>query len=154
MMVVHEDDYVEVTLVNPATNTMPHNVDFHAATGALGGAELTLISPGEQVVLRWKATRSGTFVYHCAPGGPMTPWHVVWGMSGTVMVLPRGGLTDGNGKSLRYDHVYYIGENDFYIPRDAKGKFKSYGSPGEAYADTAEVMRRLIPTHVVFNGRA
>ena len=49
LLVVHEGDYVEVTLVNPATNSMPHNIDFHAATGALGGAELTLINPGEQV---------------------------------------------------------------------------------------------------------
>ena len=36
-MVVHEGDYLELTLVNPASNTMPHNVDFHASTGALGG---------------------------------------------------------------------------------------------------------------------
>jgi nitrite reductase (NO-forming) len=36
LMVVHEGDYVEVTLVNPATNTMMHTIDFHAATGALG----------------------------------------------------------------------------------------------------------------------
>src|SRR5690606_23948698 len=35
-LVVHEGDYVEVTLVNPKTNMMPHNVDFHSATGALG----------------------------------------------------------------------------------------------------------------------
>ena len=40
LMVVHEGDYVEVKLVNPATNSMPHNIDFHSATGALGGAEL------------------------------------------------------------------------------------------------------------------
>src|SRR5689334_24677446 len=59
LMVVHEGDYVEVTLVNPDTNSMPHNVDFHSATGALGGAELTLVNPGEQVVLRWKATKTG-----------------------------------------------------------------------------------------------
>ncbi len=32
LMVVHEGDYVELTLVNPKTNKMPHNVDFHAAT--------------------------------------------------------------------------------------------------------------------------
>ena len=56
MMVVHQGDYVELTLVNPDTNTMPHNIDFHSATGALGGGALTLINPGEQVVLRWKAT--------------------------------------------------------------------------------------------------
>src|SRR6478736_6808167 len=76
LMVVHEGDYVEVTLVNPETNSMPHNIDFHSATGAAGGGDLTLINPGEQVVLRWKATRAGVFIYHCLPGGPMTPWHI------------------------------------------------------------------------------
>src|SRR5574337_1080098 len=59
MMVVHEGDYLELTLVNPATNVMTHNIDFHASTGALGGGELTLINPGEEVVLRFKATRAG-----------------------------------------------------------------------------------------------
>src|SRR5262245_58553595 len=141
LMVVHEGDYVEVTLVNPATSTMPHNVDFHSATGALGGGGLTLVNPGEQVVLRWKATRPGVFIYHCAPGGPMTSWHTVSGMSGAVMVLPRDGLKDGAGKPLKYDRVYYIGENDFYIPRDAKGNFKSYPSLAESYPDMDEVMR-------------
>lgn len=38
LMVVHEGDYVELTLVNPATNMMMHNIDFHSATGALGGS--------------------------------------------------------------------------------------------------------------------
>src|SRR6476620_9503933 len=33
LMVVHEGDYVEVTLVNPSTNSMLHNVEFHSATG-------------------------------------------------------------------------------------------------------------------------
>src|SRR5690349_14546179 len=153
LMVVHEGDYVELTLVNPETNTMPHNIDFHSATGALGGGELTLVNPGEQVVLRWKATRTGVFVYHCAPGGPMIPWHVVSGMSGAVMVLPRDGLKDDTGKPLHYDRIYYVGENDFYIPRDENGKFKSYDSHGESYADTVEVMRKLTPTHVVFEGK-
>jgi len=152
MMVVHEGDYVEVTLVNPEANTMPHNVDFHSATGGLGGGALTHVNPGEQVVLRWKATRTGTFVYHCAPEG-MIPWHVVSGMHGTVMVLPRDGLKNREGKSLRYDRVYYIGENDLYVPKDANGKYRSYDTPGEAFADTTEVMRKLIPTHVVFNGK-
>src|SRR5499426_4344639 len=152
LMVVHEGDYVEVRLVNPATNTMPHNIDFHSATGALGGGDLTLIGPGEQVRLRWKATRTGVFVYHCIPGGPMVPWHIASGMSGAVMVLPREGLKDGNGKPLTYDRVYYIGEQDFYVPRDAKGKFKSYPSHLEAFADTMDLMHKLIPTHVVFNG--
>jgi nitrite reductase (NO-forming) len=154
MMVVHEGDYVELTLINPETNSLAHNIDLHSATGALGGGELTHVNPGEQVVLRWKADRTGVFVYHCAPGGSMIPWHVVSGMSGVVMVLPRDGLKDANGKSLRYDKVFYIGEHDLYVPRDEKGKFKSYGSAGEAFADTLEVMKTLTPTHVVFNGKA
>jgi nitrite reductase (NO-forming) len=153
MIVVHEGDYVEVTLVNPATNTMPHNIDFHAATGGLGGGDLTLINPGEETVLRWKATRPGVFIYHCIPGGEMIPWHIASGMSGAVMVLPRNGLNDGDGKPLHYDRVYYIGEQDFYVPRDKDGKFKTYASHADAFADTIELMRTLRPSHDVFEGR-
>ncbi len=152
LMVVHEGDYVELTLINPATNEMPHNIDFHASTGALGGGALTLIYPGEKTILRWKATRPGAFVYHCAPPG-MIPWHVVSGMNGAIMVLPRKGLTDGNGQPLHYDRIYYVGEQDLYVPRDEKGAYKTYESIGESYADTLEVMRGLIPTHVVFEGK-
>jgi nitrite reductase (NO-forming) len=154
LMVVHEGDYVEVTLVNLATNSMPHNIDFHAATGASGGADLTLVHPGEEAVLRWKATRIGVFVYHCIPGGgPMVPWHIASGMSGAVMVLPRSGLKDAEGQPLQYDRVYYIGEQDYYVPRDAKGRFKTYDSHAEAFSDTLDAMHGLIPTHVVFNGK-
>src|SRR5579864_245308 len=45
-------------------------------------------------------------------------------------------LKDAAGKPLHYDRVYYIGENDFYIPRDENGRFKSYESPADAYPDT------------------
>jgi nitrite reductase (NO-forming) len=152
-IVIHEGDYLEVTLASLASNTMPHNIDFHAATGAQGGGDLTLISPGEQAVFRWKATRTGVFIYHCIPGGPMIPWHIASGMSGVVMVLPRDGLKDGKGKPLRYDRVYYIGEQDFYVPRDEKGKFKTYASHADAFADTLDTMHKLVPSHVVFNGR-
>ena len=153
LMVVHQDDYVELTLINPESNTLAHNIDFHAATGALGGGELTLINPGEQVTLRFKATRAGTFVYHCAPGGPMIPWHVVSGMSGAIMILPRDGLRNEKGEPVRYDKLFFVGENDFYMPRDEQGAYKSYESSGDAYDDMVKVMRGLIPTHVVFNGK-
>ncbi|WP_109464292.1 copper-containing nitrite reductase [Albibacillus kandeliae] len=153
MMVVHEGDYVELTLFNSPENMMQHNIDFHSATGALGGGSLTLVNPGEKTTLRFKATRPGTFVYHCAPGGPMIPWHVVSGMSGCIMVLPRSGLTDHKGDPVRYDRVFYIGENDFYIPKDENGDYKRFEDVGESYPDTLEVMNGLIPSHVVFNGK-
>src|SRR3546814_11344909 len=75
--------------------------------------------------MRFKADRSGVCVYHCAPEG-MVPWHVVSGMSGTLMVLPREGLKDPEGKPLHYDKAYTIGEFDLYIPKDENGKYKNY----------------------------
>lgn len=153
LIVCHEGDYIELTLKNPAESQLSHNIDFHASTRALGGGALTHVQPGEQVVLRWKAIKPGTFIYHCAPGGSMIPYHVVSGMNGAIMVLPRTGLKDGNGKPIRYDKAYYIGEQDFYVPRDADGKFMAFEGPIEAMAETLQTMRTLTPSHVVFNGR-
>lgn len=153
MIVVHEGDYVEVTLKNLATNAMEHNVDFHAATGALGGGALTKVQPGEEVVLRWKAIKPGAFVYHCAPGDVMIPYHVVHGMNGAVMVLPRDGLKDAAGQPFTYDRAYFIGEQDYYIPRDENGEFRKYEAAGDNFNDALEVMQKLIPSHVVFNGK-
>jgi nitrite reductase (NO-forming) len=163
LIVVHQDDYVELTLVNPAEwsdgeggatgrNLMSHNIDLHAVTGALGGAGLTLVNPGTEATIRFKATKPGVFVYHCAPGGVMIPYHVVAGMNGAIMVLPRDGLKDGDGKSLRYDKAYYIGEQDFYVPKDANGKYRKFDSPVLAMQPTLEVMETNEPSHVVFNG--
>jgi nitrite reductase (NO-forming) len=154
MIVVHEGDYIELTLKNLPTNALEHNIDFHASTGALGGGALTKVLPGEQAVLRWKAVKQGVFVYHCAPGDVMIPYHVVHGMNGAVMVLPRDGLKDGKGNPLKYDLAYFVGEQDFYVPRDDKGKFKKYETAGEDLTDSLDVMRTLTPTHVVFNGKA
>jgi len=169
IIVVHVGDYVELTLVNPKdradglddtrhwdgstkSNIMSHNIDLHAATGALGGAGMTLVNPGQEVTIRFKATKPGVFVYHCAPGGVMIPYHVVAGMNGAIMVLPRDGLKDRNGKALTYDKAYYIGEQDFYVPKDAAGNYKKYDSAVVAMSDTMEVMITNEPSHVVFNG--
>ena len=152
IIVVHENDYVELTLVNPDTNTLLHNVDFHAATGALGGGGLTHVAPGQEVTLRFKAIKAGVFVYHCAPGGAMIPWHVVSGMNGAIMVLPRDGLKDADGNSVKYDRAYYIGEQDYYLPIDEDGNYKKYANPMAGFDDMQKVMKTLTPTHVVFNG--
>lgn len=158
IIVVHQNDYVLLTLTNPDTNTLEHNIDLHAVTGALGGAGLTKVKPGETKTIRFKATKAGVFVYHCAPGGLMIPYHVVMGMNGAIMVLPRNGLTDGaggKGKSLHYDKAYYLGEQDWYVPRhNVNGPYEKFDSPMDAMHDTQEVMRGLIPTHVTMGGKA
>lgn len=152
MIVVHQYDFVELTLVNPATNAMQHNIDLHAATGQLGGGGLTLVNPGEEVIFRFQAIKPGVFVYHCAPGGVMIPFHVVSGMNGAIMVLPRDGLKDAEGEHVTYDKAFFIGEQDYYIPQDENGNYKEYDSPVASLPDMIERMKTLTPTHVVFNG--
>jgi len=154
MIICHQDDYVELTLVNPESNTLEHNIDLHASTGSLGGGGLTHVLPGEEAVLRFKATKAGVFCYHCAPGGAMIPLHVVSGMAGTIMVLPRKGLSDKNGKQIKYDKVWHIGEFDYYIPKDKDGKFKHFESLADSMSETLEVMRGFVPSHVVIGGAA
>ena len=139
-------------MVNPAEAELVHNIDFHASIGALGGGELTHVAPGQQTVLRFRAIKPGVFVYHCAPGGTMVPWHVTHGMNGAIMVLPREGLKDPEGNQVVYDRAYYIGEQDYYVPRDENGEFKRYESASVSLGDDLEAMKTLIPTHIVFNG--
>lgn len=152
LIICHEGDMVELTLRNPVDSMMEHNIDFHASTGALGGGGLTHVYPGEETVLRWKATKPGCFTYHCAPGGAMIPYHVTHGMNGAVMVLPRDGLKDGDGNALTYDSIAYIGEQDYYLPMNEFGEYKVYEAAGDDYADSLDAMRTLTPTHCVFNG--
>lgn len=153
MIVVHQDDFVELTLKNPATNTQIHNIDFHAATGKMGGGDISTINPGQQVKFRFRATRTGVFVYHCAPGGMMVPMHVVSGMNGAIMVLPREGLKDEKGNLVTYDKAYYIAEQDYYLPKDADGKFKNIATPQQSMQEMETAIKTLTPTHIVFNGR-
>jgi nitrite reductase (NO-forming) len=159
--VVFQWDWVDLTLVNGTTDTvrfgttenqLPHNIDFHASTGALGGGGLTLIAPGQEVGLLWRAVKSGFFVYHCAPGGEMVPYHVTTGGNGAILVLPREGLRDGFGDPLRYDRAFYFGEQDYYVPMNDDGTSMRYSSFAAQMADMLEVMRGLVPTHIAFNG--
>jgi len=68
-IVVHEGDYVELTLVNLSDNELVHNVDFHASIGALGGGQLTLVAPGEEVVLDFRRTHGPDLSDSRRPGG-------------------------------------------------------------------------------------
>lgn len=152
MIVVHQNDFVELTLENPATNTQTHNIDFHASTGAMGGGDISLVNPGQQVTFRFRATKPGVFVYHCAPGGVMVPIHVVSGMSGAIMVLPREGLKDENGNPVTFDKAYYIAEQDYYLPKDKDGKVKNIATPQQSIQELSESIKTLMPTNIVFNG--
>lgn len=145
-IIVHQNDVVEVHLVNPNGNLFAHNIDFHAATGAMGGGSISLVAPGEEVTFRFLATKAGAFVYHCAPGGLHIPSHVVSGQSGVLVVLPRDGLKDNRGKRIVYDRMYVVSEQDVYVPTTVAENVAQHE------AAIQPLMRTLTPTYIVMNG--
>lgn len=136
MIRVREGDYVTINLQNHPDSRFPHNIDLHAVKGQGGGAEATLIMPGQQAGFGFAALKPGTYVYHCAtaPVG----MHVANGMYGLIVVEPAGGFEP-------VDREYYVVQGDFYTAGD-------FGAPGHQPFD----MQRAIdedPSYVVFNGR-
>ena len=109
-IVVCLGDWVEVTIRNPKESRHAHNVDFHAATGELGGASASTVAPGQQATFRFQALKEGAFVYHCAVAPIVL--HVSSGMYGALIVLPRDGLPD-------VDKQFYLMEGDFYTEPSA-----------------------------------
>ncbi len=76
-------DVFEVTLVN--NGTMGHSIDFHAGIVS-PDAPMRTINPGESLVYRFTAERSGIWLYHCATA-PMAV-HIAAGMFGAVVIDP------------------------------------------------------------------
>ena len=83
---VREGDQVEVQFSNHPTSTVPHNIDFHAATGPGGGAAASFTAPGHTSTFSFKALQPGLYIYHCAtaPVG----MHIANGMYGLILVEP------------------------------------------------------------------
>jgi len=128
-------DTVDLTIRNPASNTMVHNVDFHAARGPGGGAEATTVAPGEEKHLRFKVTYPGAFVYHCAVGN--VDYHISAGMFGLILVEPEEGLPP-------VDHEFYLGQHELYTNG-------ATGQKGHHEFDF-EKMAAEDPTYVLMNG--
>ena len=83
-------DWLEVHLANADPSGMPHNVDFHAATGPGGGAPLLTVVPGTTNTAWLRLREPGLFMYHCAVS-PMID-HIGNGMYGLILVEPAKGL--------------------------------------------------------------
>ncbi|MFI1416709.1 multicopper oxidase domain-containing protein [Streptomyces sp. NPDC020731] len=96
-------DTFEITLVNDGT--IGHSVDFHA--GALAPDEpMRTIQPGESLTYRFKATRSGVWMYHCSTM-PMS-LHIANGMFGAVVIDPPG-LPSADREYLLVQSEFYLG---------------------------------------------
>jgi nitrite reductase (NO-forming) len=94
---VRVGDLVEVTLANQGDSAEPHSVDFHAVIGPGGGAAATSAEPGKTGTFRFKATRPGLYVYHCAT--PLAARHVSNGMYGMILVGRIQYRPSGGGRS-------------------------------------------------------
>lgn len=135
MIRVKQGDTVEVTLQNDAHSTMVHSVDFHAALGPGGGAELSQVLPGESKIFTFVATTPGLFVYHC--GTPMVAQHISNGMYGLILVEPAGGLP-------HVDHEFYVMQGELYTTA-------TKGTAGLQQFSNARLMDEN-PEYFVFNG--
>jgi len=135
MIRCREGDTVEMTVTNDASNAMPHNIDLHAVRGPGGGAEASMVSPGETKSFAFEATFPGLFVYHCAV--PNLDYHISSGMFGAILVEPRAGLP-------AVDHEFYLGQHEVYTTGGA-------GEQGHHDFDF-EAMAREQPTYVLING--
>jgi nitrite reductase (NO-forming) len=128
-------DTVDLTIRNHPDSTMVHNVDFHACRGPGGGAEATVVAPGESKRLRFKVTYPGAFVYHCAVAN--VDYHISAGMFGLIVVEPEEGLEP-------VDHEFYLGQHELY----------TNGAAGEEghHAFDFDRMAAEDPTYVLING--
>ena len=129
-------DEVEFTLKNHQDNKLPHNIDLHAVTGPGGGAEASLVAPGQQRTFSFKCLNPGLYVYHCAQAP--VPLHVANGMYGLILVEPEGGLPP-------VDKEYYVMQGDFYTDG-------AYGAGGtQAFNQEKALMEN--PDYIIFNGK-
>jgi nitrite reductase (NO-forming) len=132
---VREGDTVEIHLKNSPSNSHPHNIDFHFVAGPGGGAGPLTVMPGQEAVLRVKASMPGFYMYHCAASESI-PTHIANGMYGFVLVDPANGLPD-------VDHEWYVVQSEFYADQKTAGHLTFSFTKGLAEH----------PDYVFWNGR-
>ena len=130
-------DWLEVHISNTDTSGLPHNVDFHAATGPGGGANLLTVAPGQEATAWLRLREPGLFMYHCSVP-PMID-HIANGMFGLILVEPTNGLPHA-------DREFYVMQSEFYATNNpANAKLLDY-SHQQALDER--------PSLVVFNGQS
>jgi len=130
-------DWLQVHISNTDTSGMPHNLDFHAATGPGGGAMLLTVAPGQQHTAWLRLRSPGLFMYHCAVP-PMID-HIGNGMYGLILVEPTNGLPHA-------DQEFYVMQSEFYTTNNPAG--------GRMLEYSHEHAMEERPSFVVFNGQS
>ncbi len=126
-------DTVRIHLKNPATNKLPHSVDFHASQVAWND-EMTSINPGQEKLYEWKADYAGVWMYHCGTNPALH--HIGNGMYGMVIVEPKEGLS-------KVDKEFALVQSEWYL-----------GPQGQPSSLAKMSAGAPAPDFVVFNGIA
>jgi nitrite reductase (NO-forming) len=126
-------DTIRVHLKNPATNKLPHSIDFHASQVAWND-EMTSINPGKEKLYEWTAEYAGVWMYHCGTAPALH--HIANGMYGMVIVEPRNGLP-------KVDKEFALVQSEWYL-----------GPQGEITSLDKASAGAPAPDFVVFNGVA
>lgn len=132
---VRVGDTVKVNLKNQGESAEEHSIDLHAVTGPGGGGMATAAKPGETKSFRFKATKPGLYVYHCAT--PIVARHISNGMYGLILVEPEEGLTP-------VDHEFYVMQGEIYTE-------EAFGTPGLLTHSYDKLINER-PEYFVFNG--
>jgi nitrite reductase (NO-forming) len=126
-------DKIRIHLKNPATNQLPHSVDFHSSQVAWND-EMTSIKPGEEKLYEWTADYAGVWMYHCGTSPALH--HIANGMYGMVIVEPKGGLP-------KVDKEFALVQSEWYL-----------GPQGEITSLEKAAAGAPAPDFVAFNGVA
>jgi nitrite reductase (NO-forming) len=130
---VHLGDLVRIHLKNPASNQLPHSVDFHSSMVAWNGP-MTSIDPGEEKLYEFRAKYAGVWMYHCGTAPALH--HIANGMYGMMIVEPKGGLAP-------VDRELALVQSEWYL-----------GAQGQPASLTKAAAGAPSPDFVVFNGVA
>jgi nitrite reductase (NO-forming) len=126
-------DTIRIHLKNPATNQLPHSIDFHASQVAWND-EMTSIDPGEEKLYEWTADYAGVWMYHCGTSPALH--HIANGMYGMVIVEPAEGLPP-------VDNEFALVQSEWYL-----------GPQGDITSLDKAAAAAPAPDFVVFNGVA
>lgn len=132
-------DVFEVTLTN--SGSMGHSVDFHAGDVSPDQTMRT-IAPGESLVYRFEAVRSGIWLYHCSTA-PMST-HVAAGMFGAVIIDPPD--------LPEVDREYLLVQNETYLTVPSADQ-PDLPEGVDAVVDPAGIAAGT-PSLTMFNGHA
>ncbi len=130
---VKQGDLIRIHLKNPATNKLPHSVDFHSSMVAWND-EMSSINPGEEKLYEYRALYAGVWMYHCGTAPALH--HIANGMYGMMIVEPKGGLD-------KVDQEFAIVQSEWYL-----------GPQGEPASLTKAAAAAPAPDFVLFNGVA